>query len=147
MSDSPYAPPAAHVEDPRVGIARPPRPVRVGMALLWSTLALSVPLIAVQHYRATSYHWGSLAFTVVLLGSTAGLFVCIQRGRNWARITYLLYFAMSLYYAAQVSHPFGRMTFQLATNMLSWTLILIAIVLLFIPRSSRDWFSAARRQG
>lgn len=147
MNDSPYAPPVAHVEDAPVHLGPPPRQVKLALALLWTTLALAVPLLAVQHHRADAFSVGSIGFSVALLGAAAALFVRMRRGRNWARIVYLLFVLLSGYVCTQVAEPFGPTVLEQATNALSWLLTAIAIGLLFIPQPSRHWFRSARRQG
>jgi hypothetical protein len=115
------------------------RPEKVGTAvkLLYINLGIGVLsgiMEALMHAPMT------LVFVTVILGTMWLLTYMIGKGRNWARITFLVMFIIGL----PISVPFLLLSF--AENLISallgigqTTIQIIAMVFLF-QKPSSDWF-------
>ena len=103
MPDQRYAPPTAAVKDvahERV-LAQRPAQVRVAVIALWVTLLVpGMPLAVYEYQRAVALAPGAAVFTLVfllvMLAISVALTFYIGRGRNWARIAYLLFSVLSV---------------------------------------------------
>jgi hypothetical protein len=149
-ADNPYLPPKAVVADP---VAETPttRPMSVnialiliGVRLLWTSTWL------VQRLRRTSDIPIDSAILIAALAAaiTVPLAVAVARGRNWARIVFLVLAAVAVLSAAFAFSSMSGLAPEGFTTQVSWTalsttliptILLIAIVvLLFGP--GRAWF-------
>ncbi len=103
MPDQRYAPPSAAVRDvahERL-LAQRPAQVRVAVIALWVTLLVpGMPLAIHEYQRAVALAPGAAVFTLVfvlvMFAISAGLTLYVGRGRNWARIAYLLFSALNV---------------------------------------------------
>ena len=95
MTDNPYEPPKSEVQDasPRRLVAARPRAIIQAIALLWISSGLGFA----GSFSAVSDSQNALVFSVlVMVALAAALSVGIWRGRNWARIVYLMLVLLSL---------------------------------------------------
>ena len=98
MSDNPYAPPKSLVEDavsPQTQIARPPQIVTaIWLAVIGYCLGMIVIFLSWDYYAKLqtigAFIWGQV-FTLSL---TIWIYHKIYVGRNWARITLLVFTLM-----------------------------------------------------
>jgi drug/metabolite transporter (DMT)-like permease len=149
MNRNPYTPPTARVADPPATAPPTPRPPQVGVAvaLLLISIVVGVPMLvretlAETDSAAVAIGVSALAVVYALYGY---LVVQIHRGHNWARIVWLVLFAISL--AALVFMPYdgdaAPSDLKRGLDILTLLLEFIALVLLFIRPGSK-WF--ARRE-
>ena len=104
MNDSvenPYRAPRAAVFDIHNEEERGPRPVQAGIAvaLLWVTLVLQAAGLTFlwRLFRLfTPFMFVAAGMLTVIWILMAFLVAMIERGRNWARITYLVLFLLGL---------------------------------------------------
>jgi hypothetical protein len=94
MNPNPYAPPAAPVADTfeNTGLASKPSQIELATRMLWITLGLGVINSALEWNSliSTSPVAVVLSIQVLTFGILAWITVKIGRGRNWARILYLV---------------------------------------------------------
>jgi uncharacterized membrane protein YadS len=138
---NPYAPPKAPVaEPPERAPADAPPPVKTAMKLFWISFFLTFVEMALDWETTV----GDLSTTFVLIfmaimcSLQIWLYLNIARGRNWARITWLVLFAISLLgTAVSIPELAGRSLYAtvLAIDLL---IVLYAFYLVFFP--GRDWF-------
>jgi hypothetical protein len=155
MSDAgnPYLPPKAVVADP-VAEAPTTRPmainialILIGVRLLWTSILL------IMRMRRTSDIPIDSAILIAAMAAaiTVPLAVGVARGRNWARIVYLILALFSLVsltssivsmfdLPAGVSMRSGLSSWSMATIFLPSALSIAVVVLLFGP--GREWFRA-----
>jgi hypothetical protein len=138
---NPYAPPKAPVSEPPPSApAAAPPPVRTAMKLFWISFFLTFVEMALD-WEATVGDVSTtfmVIFTAIICSLQIWLYLNIARGRNWARITWLVLFALSLL-AAVVSIPEMAGKPLYATVMaIDLLLVLYAFYLVFFP--GRDWF-------
>lgn len=97
MNGNPYAPPKAAVADPTTQ-ATPPHAVALATRLQWVAVALGAVNLVVVLVPVASV--GQLPFILpiplALLGTLAVFAHNISRGRNWARIAFLVMFGFGL---------------------------------------------------
>jgi hypothetical protein len=140
---NPYAPPQAPVAD--VGDARPaekPRQVVLAVQLLWAMLALGAVNSAVQWPRLTeSVSLGMvLSVQLVTLAVIGGLTIMISRGRNWARIVYLVLFLIGV--PGFVVQMPGLFAYSVLAGLLSAAqgLAQVVAMLLVFTEPGRRWY-------
>jgi uncharacterized membrane protein len=97
---SPYAPPASKVSDTPDPQHLFPKPmqVRIAVWLLWLLIVLALPTLYFE-LRQTSSYGEALFITIVmaaLLAFAAFINVQISKGRNWARIVFLVVVVLSV---------------------------------------------------
>jgi ABC-type sugar transport system permease subunit len=146
MSRNPYAAPGATVADPPMPpIQRPPLVARA-LQLLWTSFVLGLIGTFVHEAVATSLEWIiTTVFVAVYSGVVVWLIYKIGRGRNWARIVYLILAAIS-YLMTGLN---WRSYYGSYGNHLGWILLdfagmaaeLAALYLLF-SRPANAWFRA-----
>lgn len=136
MARSPYSPPTAPVSDPPEAehpFAKP-KHVRVAVFLLWTLVVLGIPSGYYEYERTSSVGEAVflLFFFAILLALAAALNIYISKGRNWARMTYLIIVALSFlsYFLPDDS---ARVTSEVesALNVLSLILDVVVVYLLF----------------
>jgi hypothetical protein len=98
-----YAPPKSPVADvvpantkaqfDTAALSSPPQLVKIATWLLWLSMAIGI-CKGLYVVAARPHNAGVLAVVVVVMGVTLGLYIglilAIRRGRNWARILFLL---------------------------------------------------------
>jgi len=148
MSRNPYAPPSATVADPPVPPIQRPRLIARALQLLWISFVLGLIGTFVHETQSPALEWLITLVFVALYGAVVvWLFFKIGRGRNWARIVYLVlavisYLMLSLdwrsYYYSYRQHP-GWVWLDFAGIAAE----LAALALLF-SRPANRWFRAAK---
>jgi hypothetical protein len=163
MSENRYAPPAATVTDveSRVGSLERPRIVTIGVCLLWAEIALGIPglvyLVFVtlkQDPHRTAYwvYVGRMVVQFAFLALSVFLTRMCWKGRNWARIAYLVLLILGLVVTASGYAMRYFMLKQLPDIGLSWhsvtyllqvLLDIMAMCLLFTP-GANAWYREMR---
>jgi hypothetical protein len=148
MKNNPYAPPTTEVADISPMNKWPqPRQVYWAVALLWVSLLLGLLAIVLAIEREggdTAILAWVLGFQLVFVVLAAYLNVCIYRGRNWARITFLVLFFISLVIVVFVPNPPEFTLAERVTDVVAVLLDMVAAVLLFTKPGSL-WFKAVPR--
>ena len=149
---NPYAPPLAPLGDPiRPTPLDRPRQVVLATVLLWAGLALGMAKWAFEWRSVTA-----LPVYIAVLSAVGGfiirvwLITRIYAGRNWARLT-LLVFALLGLVMLLISASLGvaRSSTPVILRIGLWTLLLAALALLF-TRPASEWFkreNGANRSG
>ena len=141
MSDNPYEPPKSEVQDasPRRLIAARPRAIIQAIALLWISSGLGFA----GGLSEMSASQGALIFSVVVMVAlAAGLTVGIWRGKNWARILYLILVLLSLTNLVSAWGLTERPQFEVALEAVSFVADAGSFFLMFTPPGSL-WFQSA----
>ena len=133
---SPYAPPASKVGDPPEPQHLFPKPIQIRVAvwLLWLSLALALPTVYFELRRGSSY--GEIVFMAIfafaVLAMAAFINVQISRGRNWARIVFLVLVVVSIVVSFLPDEE-GRAisTFESALSVISMVVDIVVTYLLF----------------
>jgi hypothetical protein len=152
MSDvqpNPYAPPHAQVRDidPDRRPLNKPKQVKLAVALLWISLALG-PLNLLLDDKSPARtivasqpaFLGLMAGVVGVLALMAVLVVFIYRGRNWARVVYLvMYLLGALPWLLSLPVLFGRSPVAGAVYVVQGTIQAVALYFIFSQPGSA-WF-------
>jgi len=153
MENNPYTPPSADIterEDPQD--AAPPRSVIYAVWMLWASLALSIVELLLTA-GSTSLKSGTITvdlagtlFVVVVMALLMGAYALVvhkvRGGRNWARITILIFTALGILESLTSHHSAPLIPFML--DLVATVLNVIALALVFRPQVS-PWFNRARR--
>jgi len=146
MPRNPYAPPKASVADP---VGAPPlvRPVviRRAVQLLWIAFGIGL-LGGISHAGSPGEPWSiTLGFLAVYGAILAWLIVKVARGRNWARITYLILAVLSDVDSVSSLRPlqgfYGAHPGVLALDLAGMVVEGAGVLLLF-TRPANAWFKA-----
>lgn len=153
--NNPYRAPRADVDDlvPTVDDDRPPRPIQVAVAVVmfWVVLVMQIASL-VYNWQFLRYATGVVFVLACVVSGfwilSAWLVAMIERGLNWARITYLvLYLLIFLpFYALMIlaTLTYMRTTVGALPTLAQAVLQLIALVLLFVG-PARHWYRAPAR--
>jgi uncharacterized membrane protein YuzA (DUF378 family) len=152
VSDQRFAPPAAVVADvarERV-LAQRPRQVVVALVLLWAGVLLGLPIMVFEFAKASASAPAAGMVVVVFFAAmfvvSAILNILIGRGRNWARIAYLLITLWSMYiFLTSLSELFAKPGYEIAFELLDTALDFVVLPLLFFGPGAR-WFRSVREQ-
>ena len=97
---SPYAAPASKVGDPPEPqhLFEKPLQIRIAVWLLWLLIVLTLPTAYFELRRTSSYGEAVVmtVFILAVLAFAAFINVEISRGRNWARIVFLVVVVISV---------------------------------------------------
>ena len=140
MTDNPYEPPKSEVQDasPQRLVAVRPNAIIQAIALLWISSALGVA----SSFSELSASQSALIFSaLVMLAVAIGLTVGIWRGRNWARMLYLVLVALSLASLASTWGTSERPQFEVALEAVSFVADAGSFFLMFTPPGSL-WFQS-----
>jgi lipopolysaccharide export LptBFGC system permease protein LptF len=143
MTDNPYEPPKSEVQDAstRRLVAARPKAILQAIALLWisSGLGFAGSLSEVKGSQ------GALIFSaVVMVVLAVALSAGIWRGRNWARILYLILVLLSLTNLVSTWGLTARPQFEVALEAVSFVADTGSFFLMFTPPGSL-WFQYATR--
>ena len=142
MNNIRYAPPVAEVGD-IADEARAPRPLQVVWAvrLLWASTLFSIPEFYFEATRARSAGAmiTGLVFEAVVTAFACYLYVCIYRGKNWARIVTLIFTVLSTTVVVFGPALPGRSNFDHVFTWLNTVTDIACMCLLFTSAGSR-WF-------
>ena len=142
MERNPYKPTEASVADLNGPKVDRPEQVTKAVGLLWLTLALGLIGSALQWQYLTSLSGVGFALyvQVVTFAVLAWLIHKLSRGRNWARITFLILFIIGLAPGLmQLSATMGRSPIAAVIGGLQFALQAWALYLTF-SEPGRRWF-------
>jgi len=146
MERNPYAPPASTVADPVEIQGERPKEVTNAIRLMWTSTTLAILAMFLQAQRNTDV---AQMWIVMLVGAALGLAIAfwfigkIARGRNWARMVYLVLTVLGVvlvvfnwsFYA-----PIYRAQPLAAVLAVIQTALQFGAFYLLITPSARDWF-------
>lgn len=142
MTGNPYAPPVAAVDEiaEEAGTLRPTQVVWA-VRLLWASTVLSIPEFYFEAMRAPSagHMIVGLVFELALTAFACYLYVCINRGRNWARIVTLVFAVLSTAMALFALNVPSLSTYDRIFTAINTVSDIVCMCLLFAPASSA-WF-------
>ena len=141
---NPYAPPKALVaESPDDSLPEAPPPVKTAMKLLWISFVLTYVEVALD-WTAMTAETGLIFFAIWMALMTAlqiWIYLKIARGRNWARIVWLVLFAISLPLSfTHMVELAQRIPIAAGVTLIDTFMVFYALYLLFFP--GREWFRA-----
>jgi len=142
MTENPYEPPKSEVQDasPRRLAAERPRAIIQAIALLWISSGLGFA----SSLSEVSDSQRELIFSaLVMVALAAGMTVGIWRGRNWARMMYLILVLLSLASLVSTWGTTERPQFEVALEAVSFVADAGSFFLMFTPPGS-SWFQYAR---
>jgi hypothetical protein len=152
-ANNPYLPPKAPVADPRVPMSGArPRAINAALVLIAVRALLGIAVMFAYKLPASGSYLAMdlvVAATPIAVALTLGWF--ISRGRNWARIVYLVLTVISLMVVAftllagfvqraGVSMELHWSPWMLAMTLAPAALSIAVVVLLFGP--GRAWFAS-----
>lgn len=153
MERNPYAPPVSSVADPAEVRGERPKEVTQAVKLLWISCVMGLAGMFLQPIvtsAAAPAQWiGILIGIGIVFGITAWMIVKIAKGRNWARILFLVggiigiaftVFALPTVLALYKSRPLSGVL-SLANFVLE-----IYIMYLLLTAPAREWFKQPTRQ-
>ncbi len=121
----------------------PPRPMQVVWAvrLLWATTICSIPQVYLEAMRAPSKGAliSGLVAEVLLTAFACYLYVCIHRGKNWARIVTLIFTLLGTALVVFGPDVPGLSVFERIFTAVSTTSDIVCMYLLFASPGSA-WF-------
>jgi len=138
--DSRYSPPAAVVADPALPSA--PKRVRAAVNLLWTSLALAVPVcyLALARSPRPEYVIVELAIYVLWFAFVAFLNFRVLAGRNWARLLTFAFVLIGAYFVFfPPEDPSPPTVVESAINVICLVIECVAMWLLFTPPGAA-WF-------
>jgi hypothetical protein len=143
MSHNPYTPPSATVADvPEPAALVRPTSVKIAVALFFAGLAIEVVFWATTFPAMNRGEIAPLAFFAPMVGFfiAVWLYIKVFAGRNWARITLLVFHVIIIaglliaVWAALSNAPAGQLLLAFTRPAMNT----IALVLVFVP--GRGWF-------
>jgi hypothetical protein len=141
MTDNPYEPPKSEVQDasPRRLVAARPTAIVQAIALLWISSGLG---FAASLSEVSSSQNALTVSALVMVALAVALSVGIWRGRNWARIVYLLLVLLSLTNLVSTWGLTERPQFEVALEAVSFVADAGSFFLMFTLPGSL-WFQSA----
>ena len=148
--NNPYRAPRADVDDLQPSDDSPPRPqhATTAVALLWITLVIQAAGLAFlwrlfRLFNLEMYIFAGVVTTIWV--ATACIVAMIERGRNWARMTYAVLYVIGLPFFALSLMETWRISLIAAGSGIVQTLLQTAALLLLFARPSSEWFRAESR--
>lgn len=151
---NPYAPPTAAVAEViSTKPAQAPREVKRAVRLLWVSLVISLlsfflGIVSQSIQGPIEAELAGVVFVIVFMligvGIVAWIFHKIARGRNWARILWLLLVASNVVYSAfnwRQTIDIAKVAPLLAAINLIGTVIEFYAVFLLFSRPAAPWFA------
>jgi hypothetical protein len=146
MINNRYAPPEAVVGEVADEIRIiPPTPVVWAVRLLWATTLFAIPQFYFSATRAPSATAliVALVFEAVVTAFACYLYVCIYRGRNWARIVTLIFTVLSTVLVVFGPTLPSSSSFERIVSVLNTVSDIVCMYLVFAPPGSA-WFRSRR---
>ena len=142
MTENPYEPPKSEVQDasPRRLVAERPRAILQAIALLWISSGLG---FAGSLSEVTDSQNALIFSALVMVALAAALSAGIWRGRNWARIVYLILVLLSLTNLVSTWGVSERPQIEVALEAVSFVADAGSFFLMFTPPGSL-WFQSAQ---
>jgi len=147
--NNPYQVTRTDVDDvgPAIDRGEKPTPVSVAVVMLWLALIIQLAgLVWVWQF----FRWGPRAVQFMLVVVSliwlfqAYLVAMIERGLNWARITFLVLFVLGMLFSAlSIGQALERTPLAAISAIAQSVLQAIAMVLVFLP-SSNPWYRGVR---
>jgi hypothetical protein len=145
MDRNPYAPPVSPVADPTEVKGERPKEVTLAVRFLWLSVALGAVGMLMRQLKpsapAQMFEW--LIAAGVVFAIWAWIVTKIARGRNWARILFIVLAIVGLIVAA-VSLPFTIQVYtaEPLTGILSLVQLILeaATLYLLLTAPARAWF-------
>jgi predicted membrane channel-forming protein YqfA (hemolysin III family) len=123
-----------------------PRQIVQAIALLWVSTSLGIASGYLEAQRDPDPWAATAVMLLTMLGVLGVLSVMLWRGRNWARLTYLILVAMSL---ASLIASWGvaeRPPLEVALEAVSFVADAGSFFLMF-TQPGASWFESAAEQG
>ena len=141
MTDNPYEPPKSEVQDasPRRLVAARPMAILQAIALLWISSGLG---FAASLSEVSDSQDALIVSVLVMVVLAVALTVGIWRGRNWARIVYLILVLLSLTNLVSTWGLTERPPFEVALEAVSFVADAGSFFLMFTSPGSL-WFQSA----
>jgi len=145
MENNPYQAPQAQVSDGKGGapVVRPAA-IIVALTLLWASMAIGLLFWANAFHAMQSGEMSAIQWLAQLIGLlvTAFLIVMIGRGRNWARIVFMVLMLLGIAFSGYVLR---RLYYVSPNDLLALAVPpafnLVAMFVVFVP--GREWFRRA----
>ena len=153
MSENPYAPPSARVEDtaPAEESAVRPREIVLVIQLAIANYIIGLVMFVVfWDYFSRMQSTGSFVMNQVFsLALLFWIYYKIYVGRNWARIVLLVFSAIGIFVSASsmFRDVLAAMPMGLKIEMAVGVVINLVILWLLFVSPGRHWFDRARRAG
>jgi hypothetical protein len=160
LSASPYAPPRAVVADADRSLVPRPATIELLVKLLWIDYVLSVVLMGwsilkpdpeLQKMDMAARTIGlvfGLAFCGLILALSAWINFAIGKGRNWARIAYLVLTLMWIPLIPYLYTTTRAGTTSIPEALLNLVGLVMSLVIcyLLLARPAREWFVAMKER-
>src|SRR5688572_27887858 len=147
--NNPYQVTRAEVDDLAPAEERGEKPMTVSVAVVMLWLSLIIQLAGLV-WAWQLFTWGPTVIRVLLIVMSAiwlflaYLVAMIERGVNWARITYLSLFVLSLpFFALSIFETLSGSPLAASSGIAQTLLQTIAVTLAFL-RSSNPWYRGVR---
>ena len=145
MVSSPYAPPKSDVRDvePKRLLEERPRQVVHATLLFWLSFLISVPLMYWESQEAREEPATIVignTLVVLILAFMAVANSAMWRGRNWARIVFLIYSALSVFaFVAYLRETLQSSMIEIALTVVSMAMD-VAVSYLLFTKPGALWF-------
>ena len=123
-----------------------PKVVSVAVGLLYRTIGVGLlrSLVESRFLYILRALWEMPVLSTLLIGATFGVMIFLYRqigqGRNWARVTLLVFFILLIPFAVlDVIQRFGENVVSATLVLMQELMSIIALVLVFTP-SANSWF-------
>jgi hypothetical protein len=147
--NNPYQVTRADVDDVGPAVDRGEKPTTVSVAVVMLWLALIIQLAGLV-WTWQFFRWGPPAIQVMLVVVSliwlflAYLVAMIEKGLNWARITFLVLYVLGLLFSALSIEQALEQSPLAATSAIAQSVLqAIAMVLVFL-RPSNPWYRGVR---
>lgn len=145
MERNPYAPPVSPVADPTEVRGERPKEVTLAVKLLWFSLLLGVAGVFLQplNAKAPAQWLGVVIGAGVVFGIWAWIVSKIAKGRNWARILFLVLVILGLVVTVFVL-PTAMAIYRARplNGLISFINLVIEIITMYLllTAPARAWF-------
>jgi hypothetical protein len=147
--NNPYTPPKSYVRDVEPGrlLAQRPRQIVYATLLFWMSFLISVPLIYWEYQEAPEEMAATVIATtllVLILSFMATVNVAVWRGRNWARIVFLIFSVLSVVaFVADLRETLQSSVIAIVLTVVS-TAMDVAVSYFLFTKPGSLWFRTVR---